>query len=220
MNPDLDTLATRLYVTIDDLLIEHPQWAPERPAIGIAPKLTDAELITLAVIQALLGYTSEARFIRHANIHLLGLFPRLPQRSGYNKRLRHAAATMQHIIATLARDCPSWNDDLWLVDSTPVECGRSRETVKRSDMAGYATYGYCASHSRFFWGLRLHLIATPSGLPVAYALTGAKTDERDTALAMIHLDPALGGRPGQVLMADKATDLLRSRPNSTTPASH
>ncbi len=110
---------------------------------------------------------------------------------------------MQHIIATLARDCPSWHDDLWLVDSTPVECGRSRETVKRSDMAGYATYGYCASHSRFFWGLRLHLIATPSGLPVAFALTGAKTDERDTALAMIHLDPALGVRSGQVLMADK-----------------
>ena len=70
-------------------------------------------------------------------------------------------------------------------------------------MAGYATYGYCASHSRFFWGLRLHLIATPTGLPVAYALTGAKTDERDTALAMIHLDPALDHRRGQVLIADK-----------------
>lgn len=203
MNPDLDTLATRLYVTIDDLLIEHPQWAPERPEIGIAPKLSDAELITLAVIQALLGYTSEARFWRHANAHLRGLFPYLPQRPAYNKRLRNAAAMMQHLIATLARDCPSFHDDLWLVDSTPVECGRSRETVKRSDMAGYASYGYCASHSRFFWGLRLHLIATPSGLPVAYALTGAKVDERDTALAMIHLDPALDGRPGQVLMADK-----------------
>ena len=203
MNPDLDTLATRLYVTIDDLLLEHPQWAPERPSVGIAPKLTDAELITLAVIQALLGFTSEARFIRHANAHLRSLFPYLPNRPGYNKRLRHAAATMQHIIATLARDCPSWHDDVWLVDSTPVECGRSRETVKRSDMAGYASYGYCASHSRFFWGLRLHLIATPSGLPIAYALTSAKVDERDTALAMLHLDPALDGRAGQILMADK-----------------
>jgi hypothetical protein len=157
----------------------------------------------LAVIQALLGFTSEARFMRYARTHLTGLFPYLPQRPAYNKRLRHAAATMQHIMGVLARDCPSWHDDLWLVDSTPVECGRSRETVKRSDMAGYATYGYCASHSRFFWGLRLHLIATPSGLPVAYALTGAKTDERDTALAMIHLDPELDDRPGQVLMADK-----------------
>ena len=203
MNPDLDTLATRLYVTIDDLLLEHPQWAPERPKVGIAPKLSDAELLTLAVIQALLGYTSEARFIRHAHSHLRSLFPYLPHRPAYNKRLRNAAAKMQHIISTLARDCPSFHDDLWLVDSTPVECGRSRETVKRSDMAGYASYGYCASNSRFFWGLRLHLIATPSGLPVAYALTSAKVDERDTALAMIHLDPALDGRPGQVLMADK-----------------
>ena len=70
-------------------------------------------------------------------------------------------------------------------------------------MAGYASYGYCASHSRWFWGLRLHLITTPSGLPVAYALTSAKTDERDTALAMIHLDPALHQRRGQVLIADK-----------------
>ena len=203
MNPDLDTLATRLYVTIDDLLIEHPQWAPERPPVGIAPKLSDAELITLAVIQSLLGYTSEARFIRHAHTQMSSMFPYLPQRPAYNKRLRHAAATMQHIIAALAKDCPSWHDDLWLVDSTPVECGRSRKTVKRSDMAGWASYGYCASHSRFFWGLRLHLVATPSGLPVAYALTSAKTDERDTALAMINLDPTLDHRPGQVLMADK-----------------
>jgi hypothetical protein len=202
MNPDLDTLATRLYVTIDDLLVAHPEWAPARPAIGIAPKLTDAELLTLAVLQALLGFTSEARFLRHAHTHLRPWFPYLPQRPAYNKRLRHAAAMMQHIIAAVARDCPSFNDDLWLVDSTPVECGRSRETVKRSDLAGWADYGYCAAHSRFFWGLRLHLITAPSGLPVAYALTGAKTDERDTALNMIDLDPDLH-RPGQVLMADK-----------------
>lgn len=202
MNTDLDALVTRLYVTIDDLLIDNPAWRPERPAVGIAPRLSDAELVTLAVIQALLGYTSERRFLRYATTHLRGLFSYLPQRPAYNKRLRNAGSMMQHLIAVLARDCPSWHDDLWLVDSTPVECGRSRETVKRSDMAGYAGYGYCASHSRFFWGLRLHLIATPSGLPVAYALTSAKTDERDTALAMLHLDPTLD-RPGQVLMADK-----------------
>jgi hypothetical protein len=203
MNPDLDALATRLYVTIDDLLIDHPEWGPERPEVGIAPQLSDAELVTLAVIQALLGFTSEARFMRHARTHLRALFPYLPQRPAYNKRLRHAAATMQHIISILARDCPSWHDDLWLVDSTPVECGRSRETVKRSDMAGLASYGYCASHSRFFWGLRLHLVASPSGLPIAYALTSAKTDERATALAMIELDTTLGERSGQKLMADK-----------------
>ncbi len=202
MNADLDTLATALYVTIDDALITNPGWAPERPEVGIAPKLSDAELLTLAVLQALLGYTSEARFIRYAKTHLTGLFPYLPKRPGYNKRLRAAAATMRHITAMLARSCPSYTDDIWLVDSTPVECGRSRETAKRSDLVGWATYGYSASHSRWFWGLRLHLIATPSGLPVAFALTPANHDERQVASDMIAVDPALT-RPGQVLIADK-----------------
>ena len=201
MNPDLDTLATRLYVTIDDMLIAHPEWGPERPPVGIAPKLTDAELLTLAVIQALLGFTSEARFIRHAQAHLSPWFPYVPDRPGYNKRLRHAGELFHHVIAALTRACPSATDDLWLVDSTPVECGRSRETTKRSNLAGFAEYGYCASHSRFFWGLRLHLITTTSGLPLAFALTGAKADERDTCLDMI----ALAGLDthGTTLIADK-----------------
>lgn len=201
MNPELDTLATRLYVTIDDALIDHPEWAPERPAVGIAPRLSDAELVTLAVIQALLGFTSEARFIRYAHGHLRPWFPYLPDRPGYNKRLRHSGQLLQHVIGYLARCCVSFTDDVWLVDSTPVECGRSRETVKRSDLAGWATYGYCASHSRFFWGLRLHLVTTPSGLPIAYALTSAKTDERDTALDMIAFGEFT--TTGQTLIADK-----------------
>ena len=203
MNADLDALATRLYVTIDDLLDDHPGWRPERPKIGIAPQLADAELVTLAVIQALLGYTSERRFIRYAKANLKPWFHYLPQRAAYNKRLRAAGTMIQHIIATLARDCPSYNDDLWLADSTPVECGRSRETVKRSDLVGYASYGYCASHTRYFWGFRLHLIATPSGLPVAYALTSANADERETTLAMLDLAPDLVGDGGQILMGDK-----------------
>ena len=202
MNADLDTLATALYVTIDDALINHPHWAPERPQVGIAPKLSDAELLTLGVLQALLGYTSEARFIRYAHTHLRCLFPYIPNRSGYNKRLRNSVAMMRHIIAMLARTCPSYHDDIWLVDSTPVECGRSRQTARRSDLVGWATYGYCASHSRYFWGLRLHLMTTPSGLPIAYALTGAKTDERDVAADMIGIDPDLT-RSRQVLIADK-----------------
>jgi hypothetical protein len=202
VNTDLDTLATALYVTIDDLLASHPEWAPERPNVGITPKLSDAELVTLAVIQALLGYTSEARFIRYATTHLTAWFPYLPNTSGYNKRLRKATELIRHVIAALTRSCESFHDDVWLVDSTPVECGRSRETVKRSDLAGWASYGYSASHSRYFWGLRLHLIATPAGLPVAFAVTGAKEDERETALDLIHVTADLH-RPGQTLIADK-----------------
>lgn len=201
---DLDTLATALYVRTDDLLKEAPDLAPWRPRVGIAPRLTDAELVTLAVMQALLGFTSESRWLRHARTHLGHLFRYLPGQSGYNKRLRRAAALITTMIRMLAIDTTLWTDDVWVVDSTPVECGRSKQTVRRSELAGWAEYGYCASHSRFFWGLRLHLVCTVGGLPVGFALTGAKADERQTLLGILGADPALAGqRPGQVVIGDK-----------------
>ncbi|MEU4482976.1 IS982 family transposase, partial [Micromonospora sp. NPDC023966] len=88
MHVDRDTLATALYVKIDDELKSSPQLNRWRPAVGIAPKITDAELITLAVLQALLGYHKEARWIRHARASLTHLFPYIPKQPGYNKRLR------------------------------------------------------------------------------------------------------------------------------------
>ena len=201
---NIDTLATALYVRTDDLLKQYPDLAPWRPAIGLQPRLTDAELVTLAVMQALLGYTSESRWIRHARAHLGHLFRYLPGQPGYNRRLRAAAGLITVLIRLLAADTSLWADDVWVVDSTPVECGRSKETAKRSDLAGWAQYGYCASHSRYFWGLRLHLVATLGGLPVAFAVTGAKADERQTLLGILAADPALpAGRPGQVLIADR-----------------
>jgi hypothetical protein len=129
-------LATALYVKADDLLRDSPQLAPWRPEVDIALLLNDAELVTLAMMQAMLGFTSEARWLRHAGAHLRHLFPCLPKPPGYNKRLRRAAELIQRVTRALARDTTLWSDDMWVVDSTPVECGRSGETVKRSDLAG------------------------------------------------------------------------------------
>ena len=204
MDADLDTLATALYVKIDELLKAAPQLAPWRPTVGIAPKLSDAELVTLAVMQALLGYTSEARWLRHADHHLRHLFPYLPGQSGYNKRLRRAAELLRHVIRAVAIDTSLWSDDVWLVDSTPVACGRSRETAKRSALAGWAAYGWCPSHSRWFWGLRLHLVCTLHGLPIAFALTSAKAVDREVLVELLTVEPQLvAARPGQLLVADK-----------------
>jgi DDE family transposase len=194
---DLETLATALYVKIDDSLVGSRRW-------GRPPRLTDAELLTLAVMQALLGFVSEARWLRFARSHLATAFPYLPGQSGYNKRLRAGNELISRFIRTLARDTDLWHDDVWVVDSTPVECARSRPTVKRSDLAGWAGYGYCPSHSRFFWGLRLHLLCTPGGLPVAWALASPKADERDVLAGMLTQDAdLLTTHPGQTVIGDK-----------------
>lgn len=204
MDTDLDTLCTALYVKIDDELKIRADLRRERPEVGLMPKLSDSELICLSVVQALLGFTSEARFLRHVDAHLRHLFPYVPGQSGYNKRLRRAGGQLKAIMRVLASECGCWTDDTWVVDSTPVECGRSRETAKRSDLVGFAGYGYCASHSRYFWGLRLHLVCTLGGLPVTFAIAGAKADEREILRDLLEIEPELlGTRPGQVILADK-----------------
>ncbi|WP_067833742.1 IS982 family transposase [Actinomadura kijaniata] len=204
MTPDLNTLATALYVKIDDELKARPELVPQRSAGTIAPKLSDAELVTLAVLSALLGYTSERRWLRRAHRDFGGMFPYLPGQSGFNKRLRRATGLIACMIRLLGADTTLWSDDVWVVDSTPIECGRSRQTVMRSALAGWAEYGYCASHSRWFWGLRLHLVCTLGGLPIMFALSGAKADERETLLGMVEADAALvATRPGQTLLADR-----------------
>jgi hypothetical protein len=108
------------------------------------------------------------------------------------------------LIRLLGMETSAFLDDVWLVDSTPIEGAWSRPTVLRSNLCGFATYSYCASHSRYFWGLRLHLLATPQGLPIAFALTRAKADEREVLRDLLEIEPELlDAHPGQVVFADK-----------------
>lgn len=192
MTADLDTLLIALYVLADDLL-------PGRSGPGRRPKITNAELICLAVAQVVLDCPSERRFLRFARSRLGHLFPYLPKQPGYNKRVRALAPQIARVLAVVARSSPSWCDTLRLLDSTPVPCAASRQTVRRSDFAGRATYGYCRSHSRYFWGFRLMLLCAPDGMPIAFDLFPANLPERDAAaeiLQRVELD-------GHTIIADK-----------------
>jgi hypothetical protein len=204
VDKNIETLATALYVKIDDLLLAEPELAPWRPDGSPPLTVSDSELLTMAVMSALLGFRSERRWLRCASARFAGLFPRQLGQPGYNKRLRKMIFLLMTVIRRLAADTSLWTDDVWVVDSTPVQCGCSRETVTRSDVAGWAQYGYCASHSRYFWGLRLHLVCTLHGLPVMFAVAGAKADDREVLLTMLETDAALvRARPGQTVIGDK-----------------
>jgi hypothetical protein len=177
MLADLDLLLIAVFCTADDLLPE--------PAKNARRILTDAEVVTLAVAQAIMGISSDARFIRTARKQLAHLFPLLPNRSGYLKRRQRLSETIEWLTAVFASDSPGFYDDLVLVDSTPVECARSVETTRRSQLADAADFGYCTSHSRYFWGFRLHGLFALDGTPRALMLTSPKTPERDVCLALL-----------------------------------
>ena len=197
MRTDLDDLVTALYVTIDDLF--GPRLGPGHP-----PKLSDAELVCLAVAQVLLGARSERHWLRFASARLGHLFPYLPRQSGYNKRLRAAGHLLALAIRHLAMAAPSWCDGLRLLDATPLPCGHSRQTVKRSALWPHAAYGYCRAHSRWYWGFKLYLVCAPDGMPISWCLATPKLGEREVAAALLD-DTArqCALQAGTIILADK-----------------
>jgi DDE family transposase len=192
VDADLDTLCIAVYCTADDLL-------PARPA-NARRLVCDAELVTLAVAQAIMGIPSDRRFLALARRQLGHLFPRRPGQSGYHKRRRALADTIEWLIGVFARRSPGSEDSLVVIDSTPVECARSVETVRRSALADAADYGYSPSHSRFFWGFRLHAVFALDGTPRALALCSPKRDEREVGLELIG---RLERSDGTILVGDK-----------------
>jgi hypothetical protein len=196
---DLDALLTALYVLIDDHVIPSGERRPGRPK-----RLSDAELVCLAVAQVLLGARSEHHWLRMCYGRLGHLFPYLPKQPGYHKRVKAAAPLICRVTFYLAMLSPSWSGDLRLLDATPVPCGSSRETVRRSELAGWANYGYCASHSRWYWGLKLYLLATPEGMPVVWCLADPKLGEREVAAELLGHARDLGAlRDQMIVLCDK-----------------
>jgi Transposase DDE domain len=199
---DLDTLVTALYVELTDRII--PSRGPARSGPGQPPVVTDAELVCLAVAQVLLRYDDERHWLRAAPARVGHLFPRLLRQSEYNHRLKAAASLIEAAVRWLAEHTPGSAELLRLMDATPVPCGQSVITAKRSDLAGWAGYGYCASHSRFYWGAKLMLICTCDGTVTGFGLASPKLyGEREHAQQMLAHQPASRPHPGTAVVTDK-----------------
>jgi hypothetical protein len=191
MDADLDLFLISVYCTADDLL--------PAPARNARRRLSDAEIVTLCVAQVLMGIPSDRRFLRAAKRQLGHFFTWLPSQDALHKRRARLAETIEWLIGVFAARSPGHRDDLVLVDPTPVECGRSLETTRRSRLAEICGYGYSRSHSRSFWGMRLHLACSLDGTPRAIALVAADRGEREVALKI--LPRALRG--GETIVCDK-----------------
>jgi Transposase DDE domain len=183
MTASLETLVVAAYVFADSL------WIPRSGPVG---KITDTELIALAVAQAATGLPSDRQFLGMIGRLLPGWFPHLPDQTQYNRRLRRLVphiCTAQLMVAELIAE-----GQVRLADGTLIACANYPGCASRSQLAGHASYGYCPSKSQFVWGMRLVLVSDSKGVPVGYDLVGPKTgEERETAfeLAQAHAGSAL-----------------------------
>jgi hypothetical protein len=202
MIADLDTLLTALYVELTDLII--PVLGFTRRGPGGRPEVTDAELVCIAVAQALLRFDGERHWLRIAPRLIGHLFPRLLRQSEYNGRLKNLAPLMEAALRWLADHTPGSAEMLRLMDATPVPCGQSAVTARRSDLFGWAGYGYCPSHSRWYWGSKLLLICTCDGTITGFGLANPKLfGEREQARQVLGRQPANRPAPGTAVVTDK-----------------
>jgi Transposase DDE domain len=186
MTASLETLVVAAYVFADGVVIPRP---------GPCGKTTDAELIALAVAQAAMGVPSDRQFLGLIGKVLPGYFPRLPDQSQYNRRLRRLTPWLSLVQLQLAELLVEGR--VRLADGTLISCANYPGCASKSAFAADAGYGRCPSKSLFVWGMRLVLLCDRKGVPVGYDLVGPATGQERQAV----LDRA-AAHPGTVLFCD------------------
>jgi Transposase DDE domain len=185
MTPDLEALVVAAYVFADEYSV------PARP--GPAAKITDAELVALAVCQAAMGISSDRQFLGLVGYRLAGWFPHLPDQSQYNRRLRALTGLLTMVQQQLARLLDA--GAVRLADGTLIGVANYAGCARKSEFSGSAHYGYCASKSEWVWGVRLVLRADRRGLPLGYTLVAANEHEYEPLLNLVE--------QGETVIADK-----------------
>ncbi|MGW3627735.1 hypothetical protein [Streptomyces sp. NPDC000880] len=213
MNTDLDTLLIALYVELTDRILPARQIRP-RPGSGRRAAVTDAELVCLAVAQVLLRFNNERHWLRAVPALVGAPLPAL----AVTERVQPPAASGRGVDgggpAVLAARTPSTAELLRLMDGTPVPCGAYRQTAHRSDLAGWAGYGFDKSHHRFYWGAELMLLCAPDGAVTGFGLVNPKLVKEREAALLVFAELKNRPWPGTLDVCDKASPGRTSRRNS------
>lgn len=186
MTASLETLVVTAYIFADELATPRP---------GPRGKITDAELVALAVAQASMGVPSDRQFLGLVGKVLPGWFPHLPSQSQYNRRLRRLAPALAGVQLRIAELIAA--QDLVIADGTLLGVANYAGCASRSEFAGTASYGYCAAKSQYVWGMRLVLVTDSTGVPVGYTLVAANEKEYEPVRELTT------AHPGSTLIADK-----------------
>jgi len=178
MTASLETLVVAAYVFAHSLPIPRP---------GPEGKITDAELIALAVAQASMGESSDRKFLGMIAYRLPGWFGHLPDQTQYNRRLRRLTPYIVMVQLELAELISS--GETRLADGTLIGCANYAGCASKSHFAGEAGYGFCPSKSRFYWGMRLVLVTDEIGVPLGYDLVEPGEGEREPLFRLTQAHP-------------------------------
>ena len=177
---DAPTLLTIIFVLVDDWYQqEGHQWVPSLP--GPNPKFSESEMLTLLLAMDYFPYPGEQQFLGFIRANYLSLFPHLLDQSQFNRRVRRLEGLLEELRRSWVKQMGHDLERTLVMDTKPVPVVGYKRSKRHSDFAESATYGHCASRKMKYFGYKLVVVSTLSGIPLVYSLVPAHTDERAAA---------------------------------------
>ena len=165
-----DDLYLSIFVLIDDILKENPE-INKRP--GPKPIISDSEMLTLLILQCLSNEISDEAWLRHVRRHYQNFFPNVPERTRYQRRRGVLQASLEVIVSWI-HSALGESQITRIIDSAPLPVCRNVRAKRCKNFKGQASVGYCAAQKTYYYGFKLHLMVTESGLPASWIVMPAK----------------------------------------------
>jgi transposase len=202
---------TEIYVFVDDYLKAHAALANWRHSPNAHPAFTDAEVLTLALMQGCLGCASLKKTYALVAENFRSAFPHLPSYQQWLARLHALSELVGHLVAAC---CVLGEVRLYILDSKPLPvCARIRNGRVRLLREDGSCFG--KSSIGWFFGFKLHSIVDVDGRILNALLLPANMQDRQAAEALaLMLDGGIGlgdsGYTGVEFQKDlaEATDLM------------
>jgi hypothetical protein len=186
MHIDLDTFLVAVYTTIDELYSSF--FSHLKPSCSAAlPRMTDSEVITLAVLAQWDLRRSERFMLRYANKHWSSYFPKIITQSAFNKRVRYLAGVMCMLVPLVAEKLAAWSasySSYKAIDSVVVPIMKKFRGNDHRLFANEADVGLGGSDKSFYYGFRILSEVDSSGFISGFVIGAASAPERFLAEAM------------------------------------
>ena len=173
---------TKIYVFADDYLKKHAKLAHWRRSANQRPEFTDAEVITIGLMQSVLGVTTLKKAYQQIRDNYQDAFPKLCSYQQWIARLHKLSDIIGHLVEA-ARQTDGFAYSLYLIDSKPIPvCKPIRHWTTRLLREAGAYFG--KTSKGWFFGFKLHTLCNIDGHIVGAVLTPANYHDREAALAL------------------------------------
>jgi len=180
MPVDVETLMTIILVLVDDWYQQYGVGLLKGKR-GAKPCFSDSEVITLLLAMDYFPFPGETQFLGFIRANYSSLFPHLLDQSQFNRRARALRLLVEELRKHWALMLGVALQTQFLLDTKPVPVVGYKRSKANSDFVGSAAYGVCVSRKLKYFGYKLVVLSTLDGIPVAYELVPANTDERVAA---------------------------------------